>query len=93
MNLVKDRDRLMRLGFGFPEAALAAQSRSIFVVEPNKMADDIVRPLQKLIRFPVVRGFAASAPLKTAPRRFSKQWHEEAPSFHLPGPFLPLTRG
>ncbi|WP_018292204.1 IS607 family transposase [Verrucomicrobium sp. 3C] len=47
--LVEHRDRLMRFGFEHIEAALAAQSRSVLVVEPDEMTDDIVRDLHEVI--------------------------------------------
>ncbi|WP_018291638.1 IS607 family transposase [Verrucomicrobium sp. 3C] len=47
--LVEHRDRLMRFGFEFLEAALAAQSRSILVVELNERTDDIMPDLHEVI--------------------------------------------
>jgi predicted site-specific integrase-resolvase len=43
------RDRLMRFGFEYVEASLAAQNRRIVVVEPDEMTDDIVRDLHEVI--------------------------------------------
>ncbi|CAB4242761.1 conserved protein of unknown function [Methylacidimicrobium sp. AP8] len=47
--LVEHRDRLMRFGLEYVEAALAAQSRSVLVVDPDEMTDDIVRDLHEVI--------------------------------------------
>ncbi|MDD2675904.1 MAG: IS607 family transposase [Methylacidiphilaceae bacterium] len=49
--LVEHRDRLMRFGFEYMEAALAAQSRSILVVEPDERTDDLTRDLHEVIVF------------------------------------------
>lgn len=47
--VVEHRDRLMRFGFEYLEAALAAQNRKIVVVEPDQVTDDIVRDLHEVI--------------------------------------------
>lgn len=47
--VVEHRDRLMRFGFEYVEAALAAQHRRVVVVEPEEMTDDIVRDLHEVI--------------------------------------------
>ena len=47
--LVEHRDRLMRFGFAYVEAALAAQGRAVVVIEPEEMTDDIVRDLHEVI--------------------------------------------
>jgi len=47
--LVEHRDRLARFGFEYIEATLAAQGRKIMVIEPEEMADDIVRDLHEVI--------------------------------------------
>ena len=47
--LVEHRDRLMRFGFEYVESTLAAQGRSIVVVEPAELADDVVRDLHEVI--------------------------------------------
>ncbi len=41
--------RLMRFGFEYVEAALAAQGRKIIVIEPDEMTDDIVHDLHEVI--------------------------------------------
>ncbi len=47
--VVEHRDRLMRFGFEYVEAALAAQGRRIVVIEAEEMTDDIVRDLHEVI--------------------------------------------
>ena len=43
------RERLMRFGFEYVEAALAAQNRRIMVIEPDEMKDDIVRDMTEVL--------------------------------------------
>jgi putative resolvase len=47
--VVEHRDRLMRLGFEYVEAALAAQGRRVDVIDGGEITDDIVRDLQEVI--------------------------------------------
>ena len=47
--LVEHRDRLMRFGFEYVEAALAAQGRKVLVIESEEVTDDIVRDLHEVI--------------------------------------------
>ena len=47
--VVEHRDRLMRFGFEYVEAVLAAQGRKILVMEKEETADDIVRDLHEVI--------------------------------------------
>ena len=49
--LVEHGDRLMRFGFGFEyvESTLAAQGRSIVVVEQAELADDVIRDLHEVM--------------------------------------------
>ena len=47
--VVEHRERLMRFGFEYVEAALAAQGRKIIVMEPDEMTDDIERDLHEVI--------------------------------------------
>ena len=47
--VVEHRDRLMRFGIEYVEAALAAQGRTLMVIEPEEMTDDIVRDLHEVI--------------------------------------------
>ena len=41
--VVEHRDRLLRFGFEYVEAALAAQGRAVFVVDAAELQDDLVR--------------------------------------------------
>ena len=47
--VVEHRDRLMRFGFEYVEAALAAQGRRVVVVDGAEITDDIVRDLHEVI--------------------------------------------
>lgn len=47
--VVEHRDRLMRFGFEYVEAALAAQGRRVLVVDADEVADGVVRDLHEVI--------------------------------------------
>ena len=47
--LVEHRERLVRFGFEYVEAALKAQGRRILVIEPEESNDDIVRDLHEVV--------------------------------------------
>jgi predicted site-specific integrase-resolvase len=47
--VVEHRDRLMRLGFEYVEAALAAQGRRVDVIDGGEISDEIVRDLHEVI--------------------------------------------
>jgi predicted site-specific integrase-resolvase len=47
--VVEHRDRLMRFGFEYVEAALAAQGRRVLVIEPEGVADDLVQDVHALL--------------------------------------------
>lgn len=47
--VVEHRDRLVRFGFEYLQAALAAQGRDIRVVDKGEVEDDIVRDLHEVI--------------------------------------------
>lgn len=47
--IVEHRDRLMRFGIEYVEAALGAQGRKLVVIDPEEMKDDIVRDLHEVI--------------------------------------------
>jgi putative resolvase len=47
--VVEHRERLMRFGFEYVEAALAAHGRRLIVMEPDELTDDIVRDLHEVI--------------------------------------------
>ncbi len=47
--VIEHRDRLMRFGIEYVEAALAAQGRNLMVIDPEEMKDDIVRDLHEVI--------------------------------------------
>ncbi len=47
--VVEYRDRLMRFGFAYVEAALAAQGRRIVVIEPGEVKDDLVQDMIEVL--------------------------------------------
>ena len=47
--VVEHRDRLMRFGFEYVEASLAAQGRRVVVVEPGEVEDDLVRDVTEVL--------------------------------------------
>jgi predicted site-specific integrase-resolvase len=47
--VVEHRDRLMRFGFEYVEAALVASGRRVLVMEEQEMTDDIVRDITELL--------------------------------------------
>jgi putative resolvase len=47
--VVEHRDRLMRVGFEYVEAALVAQGRRIVVVEPGEVKDDLVQDMIEVL--------------------------------------------
>lgn len=47
--MVEHRDRLMRFGFEYVEAALAAQGRRVVVVEPGEVKDDLVQDMIEVL--------------------------------------------
>lgn len=47
--VVEHRERLIRFGFEYIEAALAAQGRSIMVVDPIEVKDDLIRDMTEVL--------------------------------------------
>ena len=47
--VVEHRDRLMRFGFEYLEAALAAQGRRIMVVDESEVKEDLVRDMTEVL--------------------------------------------
>jgi putative resolvase len=47
--VVEHRDRLMRFGFEYVEAALAASGRKLIVVDETEVTDDIVRDVHEVL--------------------------------------------
>jgi len=47
--VVEHRDRLMRFGFEYVEAALAAQGRTVVVIDPAEVQDDLVRDVTEVL--------------------------------------------
>lgn len=66
--IVEHRDRLMRFGFEYVEAALAAQGRRIVVVESGEVKDDLVQDM-----FEVLTSFCARLYGRRAARNKAKK--------------------
>ncbi len=66
--VVEHRDRLMRFGFEYVEAALAAQGRRVVVVEPGEVKDDLVQDM-----FEVLTSFCARLYGRRAARNKAKK--------------------
>jgi predicted site-specific integrase-resolvase len=47
--VVEHRDRLIRFGFEYLEAALAANGRRILVVDPAEVKDDLIRDMTEVL--------------------------------------------
>jgi len=47
--VVEHRDRLMRFGFEYLEAALASQGRRIIVVDESEVKEDLVRDMTEVL--------------------------------------------
>ena len=47
--VVEHRDRLIRFGFEYLEAALAAQGRRVIVVDPSEVKDDLIRDMTEVL--------------------------------------------
>ena len=48
--VVEHRDRLIRFGFEYLEASLAAQGRKILVVGHSEVKDDLIRDMTEVLR-------------------------------------------
>ena len=49
MIVVEHRDRLVRFGFEYLDATLAASGRRIIVIEKEELSDDIVRDMTEVL--------------------------------------------
>lgn len=47
--VVEHRDRLLRFGFEYVESALAAQGRTVVVVDPSEVKDDLVHDVTEVL--------------------------------------------
>lgn len=47
--VVEHRDRLMHFGFEYVEAALMAQGRTLVVIDPAEVTDDLVRDMTEVL--------------------------------------------
>ena len=47
--VVEHRDRLMRFGYEYVEAALAAQGRRLVILDPDEVKDDLVQDMIEVL--------------------------------------------
>ncbi len=66
--VVEHRDRLMRFGFEYVEAALAAQGRSVLVMDLTDVQDDLVRDMTAVLTFMCARLYGRRAAAHRARR-------------------------
>jgi putative resolvase len=59
--VVEHRDRLMRFGFEYVESALAAQGRTVIVVDSAEIQDDLVRDVTEVLTSLCVRLYGQRA--------------------------------
>ena len=74
--VVEHRDRLMRFGIEYVEAALAAQGRKVMVIERDDMKDDIVRDLHEVIVSLCARLYGTRSAKKRAKRAIEEATRE-----------------
>jgi predicted site-specific integrase-resolvase len=66
--VVEHRDRLMRFGFEYVEAALAAQGRRVLVIDPTEVQDDLVRDMTEVLTSMCARLYGKRAAANKARR-------------------------
>ena len=66
--VVEHRDRLMRFGFEYLEAALAAQGRTLAVIDTTEVADDLVRDMTEVLTSLCARLYGKRAAANKAKR-------------------------
>ena len=63
--VVEHRDRLMRFGFESVAAALTAQGRSLGVIDPAEVTDDLVRDMTEVLTLMCARSYGRRAAERT----------------------------
>ena len=76
---VEHRDRLMRFGAEYVEAALAAQGRKLLVVDPEEMKDDLVQDMIEVLTSFCARLYGKRSARNRAKRALDATTGEEAP--------------
>jgi predicted site-specific integrase-resolvase len=66
--VVEHRDRLMRFGFEYVEAALRAQGRKVWVIDPEGISDDLVRDMTEVLTSMCARLYGQRAAANKARR-------------------------
>lgn len=66
--VVEHRDRVLRFGFEYVEAALAASGRTLLVIEPSEVTDDLVRDRTEVLTSLCARLYGKRAAANKAKR-------------------------
>ena len=77
--MVEHRERLTRFGFEYIEAALTSQGRTLDVMHPEELNDDIVRDLHEVIVSMCAR-FYGKRSAKNRADKALKAMHEKVDS-------------
>ncbi|MGI5239109.1 IS607 family transposase [Dactylosporangium sp. CA-139066] len=70
--VVEHRDRFVRFGAEYVEAALTAQSRRLLVVDPAEVDDDFVRDVTEILTSPCVRLYGRRAAVNRVRRAVAR---------------------
>ena len=81
--VVEHRDRLMRFGFEYVEAALLASGRRVLVMEEQEMTDDIVRDITEVLTSTCARLYGKRSAAQRA-RKAMLVLLEHGPNEHGP---------
>ena len=77
--VVEHRDRLVRFGFEYVEAALLASGRRVLVMEEQGMTDDIVRDITEVLTSMCARLYGKRSAAQRA-RKAMLVLHEHGPN-------------
>jgi putative resolvase len=75
--VVEHRDRLMRFGFEYVEAALSAQGRQIVVVEQSELKDDLVQDMIEVLTSFCARLYGRRSAKNKAKKALEAMEHED----------------
>jgi putative resolvase len=75
--VIEHRDRLMRFGFEYVEAALSAQGRQIIVVEQSELKDDLVQDMIEVLTSFCARLYGRRSAKNKAKKALEAMGHED----------------
>lgn len=81
--VIEHRDRLMRFGFEYVEAALSAQGRQIIVVEQSELKDDLVQDMIEVLTSFCARLYGRRSAKNKAKKALEAMEHEDKPCLSL----------